>query len=200
MPRRNISSHERRKNATKKRRKNKNKNKNNRENQGNNNTEKKTKHLFGKVYAEWCGACKALKPKWDTMVNQLKTNTYLPKEEEQQISDSTMVHKNGIVLEIIEINSGDYDNFKTKYSNVLGDLNANGYPTIFRKISHSPVEYYQGDRSPEDLIAWALNETRKEKQNMGGSKRYHHQKHNNTLKNNHNKSFSQRIADFWGWK
>ena len=29
-------------------------------------------HLFGKVYADWCGACQALKPNWDHMLTQLK--------------------------------------------------------------------------------------------------------------------------------
>jgi len=173
------------------------------------------KHLFGKVYAEWCGACQALEPKWEDMVNQLKgqkSNSF--SEPEQNIKESIIVNKDGTVLEIIKIQDSEYDSYKSKYNDVLGNLEANGYPTIFRKKLHipeSPIEYYQGDRSPDNMIAWALDETRKEQQQqqeekrqrqmfIGGSKRNRKYRHNTAKRNNCNSSFSQRISNFWGWK
>jgi len=163
-------------------------------------------HLFGKVYADWCGACQALKPNWDHMLTQLKRhNSTNFSHPEQHIKKSIMVNKDGTVLEIIQIQDSDYENYKTKYTDILGNLEANGYPTIFRKKMHipdSPIEYYQGERTPENMIKWALDETRREDNNkrfMGGKKYGYKKYRHNTAKRN-NCSFSQRIANFWGWK
>jgi len=155
------------------------------------------KYIFGKVYADWCGACQALKPNWDEMISILK------KYDKSQSDSNVVANMDGIVIEVIEIQDTNFDSY-TKKNKLLNDLTANGYPTIFRKeiepTQTSKFEYYTGERNPDAMIAWASGKT------MGGSnhyKRYRNNKyrHNNTVKKNyHNKSFSQKIAEFWGWK
>jgi len=171
------------------------------------------KHLVGKVYAEWCGACQSLQPNWTEMLTQLngdKWENYSPEQKEVEMKKSIMVNKDGTVLEIIQIQDSDYDNVKNNRSE-LRDLEANGYPTIFRKKMHipnSPMEYYNGDRTPEDMIRWAFDHSNQSKPpeshtepfSSGGSK-YHNSKKSYRKKSNmHNKSFSQKISSFWGWK
>jgi len=171
------------------------------------------KHVFGKVYAEWCGACQHLEPNWIEMIDKLKQedingqewSKFTPEQKKQEMKKTIIIKKDGTVLEIIQIQDTDYENFKSNNSK-FSDLNADGFPTIFRKIENSPVEYYKGDRSSDDMINWALN-----RQNMGGTnkkginKKAKKQKiyHNKTYKkpvNNCNSTFSQKISKFWGWK
>jgi len=177
----------------------------------NKSTVSQKKHIFGKVYAEWCGACNHLLPSWIKMLNQLKGDEWKDiseEEKQEQMKQSIFIDKNGTILEIIQIQDSDYDNYKS-HRQELNSLNASSYPTIFRKIGDSPIEYYKGDRSPEDMISWALNTYSPTMRIMGGVKKIHTNKHNKTDKNhkNHKKScgacnsgFSQTIAKFWGWK
>jgi len=200
------------KNSQKKTPKKSQKNKSQKNNSQKNNSKKQIskksekKHIFGKVYAEWCGACKQLQPNWVEMLTKLNGNKwdeYSPQEKEQEMKKTIMVNKDGTVLEIIQIQDSDYENYKSQHSD-LRDLEANGYPTIFRKKMHipnSPIEYYNGNRSPDDLIDWALDRTRKEELespfvhfNNGGKKRV--KSHKKQKKH----SFSQKISNFWGWK
>ena len=39
------------------------------------------KHVFGKVYAEWCGACQHLEPNWIQMIDKLKQQDQLNGKE-----------------------------------------------------------------------------------------------------------------------
>jgi thiol-disulfide isomerase/thioredoxin len=171
----------------------------------------KKKHVFGKVYAEWCGACQNLEPNWIEMIDKLKQedklnsqewSNFTPDQKKQEMKKTIVINKDGTILEIIQIEDTDYDNFKSNNSQ-FSDLTANGFPTIFRKIENSPVEYYQGDRSPDDMIQWALN--RKVINNIGGSSKRdnnNNKRHNKTHKkpvNNCNSTFSQKISKFWGW-
>jgi thiol-disulfide isomerase/thioredoxin len=172
------------------------------------------KHIFGKVYADWCGACNGLLPKWMKMLHQLKGKEWknIPEEKKQEeMKKSIFIDKNGTVLEIIQIQDSDYDSYKSRRPE-LSSLEATGYPTIFRKIEDSPIEYYNGDRSPEDMISWALsaNSAPIKIENkilpiMGGNKKSH-SKHNKTEKKHKktcsacNSGFSQTISNFWGWK
>jgi thiol-disulfide isomerase/thioredoxin len=167
------------------------------------------KHVFGKVYAEWCGACQNLQPNWIEMIDKLKqqdTNgkewsNYTPEQKQQEMKKTIVINKDGTVLEIIQIEDTDYDNFKSNNSK-FNDLTANGFPTIFRKIENSPIEYYQGDRSPDNMIHWALNRPTIGGSNKKGSNKDKKQKinHNKTYKKSLNSTFSQKIAKFWGWK
>lgn len=169
----------------------------------------KKKHVFGKVYAEWCGACQNLQPKWVDMLDKLKGDEWktLPQDKkEQEMKKSIFIDKNGTILEIIQIQDSDYDSYKSQRPE-LNSLEATGYPTIFRKIEDSPIEYYKGDRSPEDMISWALNSPSSPMRIMGGNKKSMNKQNKHSKTKKHGKScgacnsgFSQTISKFWGWK
>jgi len=180
----------------------------------NKSTVSQKKHIFGKVYAEWCGACQGLQPKWMEMLRTLKGEEWKNKsenEQQEEMKKSIFIDKNGTVLEIIQIQDSDYDSYKSRRPE-LSSLEATGYPTIFRKKEDSPIEYYKGDRSPEDMISWALSSHSAPVQIenkmipiMGGYKKLH-SKHNKTQRKHKksctacNSGFSRSIAKFWGWK
>jgi thiol-disulfide isomerase/thioredoxin len=167
------------------------------------------KHTFGKVFANWCGACKALKPKWLEMLHILQNQSPTVSQEELNKDEAKkvfVINKDGMILEIVQVPDTDYESFKTERPD-LGDLEANGFPTIFRKIhdgEKSKVEYYNGDRDTKAMIDWAMGKTPiRQPLIMGGEKIQNHKK---TYKK-HKKScgacktgFSRSIAKFWGWK
>ena len=88
---------------------------------------------LGLVYADWCGHCNALKPEWNITKDMLKDNSN---------------------IKLVEINDKD-ENKNEVMKNIDSTLVANGYPTIFKKVSGKPVEYYQGERNAKDLVKWA---------------------------------------------
>ena len=90
--------------------------------------------IIGKVYADWCGHCQTLKPKWE----QLKE--ILPKGRVQTI-------------EIEETETDKRAEFEKKYKQTI---NVRGYPTIY-KIVNNKIEYYSGPREPEDMKRWVLS-------------------------------------------
>ena len=90
--------------------------------------------IVGKVYADWCGHCQTLKPKWE----QLKE--ILPKGRVQTI-------------EIEETETDKRAKFEKKYKKTI---NMRGYPTIFKMVN-GKIEYYSGPREPEDMKRWVLS-------------------------------------------
>ena len=90
--------------------------------------------IIGKVYADWCGHCQALKPKWE----QLKK--ILPKGRVQTV-------------EIEEAETDKRAQFEKTHKKTI---NVSGYPTIF-KIANGKIEYYSGPREPEDMKRWVLS-------------------------------------------
>jgi len=177
-------------------------------------------HIFGKVFANWCGACKALKPNWLEMVNKLNgINTSISEKEleEDEPKKTFIINKDGTILEIMQIPDTDYESYKQERPE-LNDLEANGFPTIFRKIQDSPIEYYTGERNPDAMIHWAMgrpaliaggSESGRPAVIAGGRKTHnknHKNLHNKTHKKHKkscgacNSGFSQTIAKFWGWK
>jgi len=87
---------------------------------------------LGLVYADWCGHCNALKPEWNVAKELLKDTPN---------------------INLIEINEKDENKDETM-KNIDPTLVANGYPTIFKKVSGKPLEYYQGERNATDLLKW----------------------------------------------
>jgi thiol-disulfide isomerase/thioredoxin len=90
--------------------------------------------IIGKVYADWCGHCQALKPKWE----QLKK--ILPKGRVQTI-------------EIEESETDKRAQFEKTHKKTI---DVSGYPTIF-KIVNNKIEYYSGPREPKDMKRWVLS-------------------------------------------
>jgi len=83
------------------------------------------------IYANWCGHCDMLKPKWQSM--------------KPLLSDK---------LSVVEIE--DSDPFKHDKINELNseinneNINVMGYPTLF-KINRGEIEYYNDEREPETM-------------------------------------------------
>lgn len=116
------------------------------------------KILVGKVYANWCGHCKSLKPEWLKMKKELKNKM-----------------KNlGYYIKFIEIEESQ-QNKLAKFKNKFPDLNINGFPTIF-KHSGGALEYYQGSRTTNEMLNWVVGKTKQNNQSkknffMGGKTR-----------------------------
>ena len=89
--------------------------------------------IVGKVYANWCGHCQELIPKWAALKqNMAKSN-----------------------IEFVEFEEAEVDKrneFEAKHT----PLEVNGYPTIFKIHPGKPVEYYNGSRTTEDMKQWIL--------------------------------------------
>ena len=97
------------------------------------NLTRKHKKIIGKIYANWCGYCTALKPEWEKMKQHLKNHP----------------------IEIVEIEASEIarlEAFKKKHG-----IQVDGYPTIF-KIT-GKVEYYKGPRDAESIKQWAQSNT-----------------------------------------
>jgi thiol-disulfide isomerase/thioredoxin len=102
--------------------------------------------LIGKIYADWCGHCRMLKPEW----NKLKYN---------------IKHKNGshgYQIHYIEIEQQNEQSKVDKVNKIyLHNTDKKlslqgGYPTIF-KIINGNIEYYSGDRKAEAMQKWFLH-------------------------------------------
>ena len=164
------------------------------------------KHVFGKVFADWCGACKQLKPNWIKMVNDYNGNIIISEDKinEDEPLKTFVINKNGMILEIVQIPHTDIDQYKLDNSE-FSDLEVTGYPTIFRKIMHEPdskIEYYTGSREPEDMIQWATGNS---VNISGGVNKKKSKTHNRTRKhikscNSCKSGFSQSISKFLRWK
>jgi hypothetical protein len=106
------------------------------------------KIIVGKIYAEWCGHCQDLKPKWEMMSSQVKRRSGGDKFKfmaiEQKNEDAQINHVNSTYLQ----------NSAEKLA-IQG-----GYPTIF-KIQGGKIEYYEGERDAEPMEKWAMGESDK---------------------------------------
>ena len=101
-----------------------------------NHKQSNNKIVIGKIYADWCGACKQLQGNWSEMkttINNENTNMFEFSEIEEKVMKP----------EIAKINK--------KY-NVNLELQG-GYPTIF-KIANGKLEYYNGGREPNQMLSW----------------------------------------------
>jgi thiol-disulfide isomerase/thioredoxin len=117
-------------------------------------TGKKPTLVLGKIYAEWCGHCKVLEPKWAVIEKEIPkrfppgSKPLVYKVEESNITDGGL----GLATMKPFLNNPD--------ANVeLQD----GYPTIF-KISRGSLSYYEGPREIGPIITWAMEGVRIKKQ------------------------------------
>jgi thiol-disulfide isomerase/thioredoxin len=106
---------------------------------------------YGKIYADWCGFCVALKPEWAKV-----ERTMMP----MRAANIESAHKDHTI-----------DVFNRKYNtNLPKDV---GFPTIFKLSKYGgKVEIYNGDRNAKNIISWLKNkpslEKKKEKLNFFG--------------------------------
>lgn len=110
---------------------------------------KKNVFVIGKIYADWCGHCTALAPKWKTLTKILRTK--IPKRQ--------------LIISDIEADNveGGLSTLNQQFLSDSDDKVAvqGGYPTIF-KIVNNKIHYYEGPRDVAPMLKWAL-EGRKNK-------------------------------------
>jgi len=122
---------------------------------------KKNIFVIGKIYANWCGHCTALAPKWNKLTKLLRKK--IPK---RQLVISNIESEN-VETGLSTLNQQFLSNSDEKVA-LQG-----GYPTIF-KIVNNTIHYYDGQRELAPMLKWAL----------AGIPRYHQSKKNyNTRKN-----------------
>jgi len=128
--------------------------------------------VVGKIYAEWCGHCKTLEPKWDIFDKKItnrfdkKNKPLVYKVEESDIDDPA------VGLESLRVHLAD----PTEKVSVQG-----GYPTIF-KIVNGVLSYYDGPREVGPMLMWATKglraphkiskHTRRHKNHKNKTKKY----------------------------
>jgi thiol-disulfide isomerase/thioredoxin len=94
--------------------------------------------VVGKVYADWCGHCQSLKPEWAKMKHKIHKKK----------------GKHHIVYEEVEEKEIDTKLKRIKNEQKV-NIEANGYPTLFR-ISNGKVDYYNGNRQSDAMADWYL--------------------------------------------
>jgi thiol-disulfide isomerase/thioredoxin len=102
----------------------------------------KNKLVFGKLHASWCGHCKDLAEIWPEIVSRIesKVNNVLIISIESEVMDNEVSKINNALV------------YKSSPKLALQE----GYPTIF-KIAHGRVQYYNGPREIEPMVAWAVS-------------------------------------------
>jgi len=113
------------------------------------NTRKRNrKEIIGKIYANWCGHCKALKPEWEKLKNHLKDNKNISFHEVES-EDSDKEHR------LNEFSK------KTKRGE---KISIRGFPMILR-FENGEMTEYNGERSAGKLAKWVT------KHKLSGGKR-----------------------------
>jgi hypothetical protein len=117
--------------------------------------------VVGKLYMDGCGHCVTLEEPWNQMTKK--------------------VGKKVTVEEDIEsAETGKLDELNKKYGT---DVSVQaGYPTIY-KIKKGVVEYYNGERTVQKLVSWALQKQGKSKKQkkIGGGKKTTNRKRSRRL-------------------
>jgi thiol-disulfide isomerase/thioredoxin len=109
--------------------------------------------VLGKIYANWCGHCKILEPKWAVI--------------EKEIPKRFQAGPKPLVYKVEESNMDDGEVGLATLKSHLNNPDANvelqdGYPTIF-KIAKGSLSYYEGPREIGPIITWAMEGLRKKK-------------------------------------
>jgi thiol-disulfide isomerase/thioredoxin len=99
---------------------------------------KKNVIVVGKVYANWCGHCQALKPEWKKM------KQHISKKKGRNHFVFVEIEESEIHSKLDKLN---------KDHNVV--VQASGFPTLFR-IEGGKVEYYGGNRQSNQMSNWYL--------------------------------------------
>uniref|UniRef100_A0A6C0D5L0 Thioredoxin domain-containing protein n=1 Tax=viral metagenome TaxID=1070528 RepID=A0A6C0D5L0_9ZZZZ len=128
----------------------------------------KNTFVIGKIYADWCGHCTALAPKWNKLTKLLRKK--IPK---RQLIISSIESEN-VDNGLSTLNQTYLSNSDEKVA-VQG-----GYPTIF-KVVNNTIYYYEGPRELAPMLKWALTGVPRYQQ----SKKNGRARKNKTRKNRH---------------
>jgi thiol-disulfide isomerase/thioredoxin len=136
--------------------------------------------IVGKVYADWCGHCRNLKPEWARM----KTKIHKNRGKKHIVYAEVEENEIGTKLRHIE-------------SRNKVQIAVNGYPTLF-KIVGGKVDYYNGNRNSQQMADWYL-EGGKEESNMpnvmkdvqGGRRRYFTRRRNRRRHNYRHRAYTR---------
>jgi thiol-disulfide isomerase/thioredoxin len=109
--------------------------------------------VLGKIYAEWCGHCKVLAPKWTVIEKEIPKR--FPSKSDQ------------LVYKVEESDMNDAEAGLATLKPFLANPSENvelqdGYPTIF-KIVNGELSYYEGPREVGPIITWAMEGLRTKK-------------------------------------
>lgn len=100
-------------------------------------------YVIGKIYADWCGHCMALAPKWKKLLKLIRTK----------------IPKNKLVISEIESEKVETGlsilNEKYLHDSDQKVAIQGGYPTIF-KIVNGKIDYYDGPREVSPMFKWAM--------------------------------------------
>jgi thiol-disulfide isomerase/thioredoxin len=112
----------------------------------------KGKHiLVGKVYANWCGHCRNLKPVWKELKTFIKTKA----------------KSLGLKVDFVEIEESQKKKM-AHFKKWNPDLEVSGYPTIFKKKKGGQIEYYNGERKLDKMRDWVLDKGENHYPSMNG--------------------------------
>ena len=100
---------------------------------------KKYPCAYGHVYSTECGHCINMQEAWDNLTNEVK-----------EVNNA---------IELIDISENHQKNVDEMNKKYHTDLKFSGYPTIFKVIKKkkTPIQYYTGDRSKEDMKKWLFS-------------------------------------------
>lgn len=94
--------------------------------------------IIGKLYMDGCPHCDNLVEPWNKMKNQI-----------------------GGSVEVVQFNPDQMDDLEKLNKKHKSNVSIQGgYPTIF-KIEGGKVEYYNGERTTEEMVKWAKNKSYK---------------------------------------
>ena len=89
---------------------------------------------YGHVYSTKCGHCINMQADWDKLKEEIRKE---------------------YAIELVDISDNHQEKVDATNLMYKTDLKFSGFPTIFKIIKkHTPVQYYQGDRSKKDMKKW----------------------------------------------
>jgi thiol-disulfide isomerase/thioredoxin len=115
----------------------------NRRKQSRNNRVVQSVVVVGRVYADWCGHCRAMAKDWEKIKDHFETQTKKYPHSKTK-------------YEVISINSDEMSVKKPQVEKMYlsnTEIVVKGYPTIFRIID-GKLDYYSGARTYSNLVRW----------------------------------------------
>jgi len=129
---------------------------------------KKPVLVIGKIFADWCGHCVALKPEWSKMKRDIAASMgrHLKnvRIEFREIGDTPHNKTKGLTVD------GMIEQFNKRHlSNAVEKLAVDGgYPTLF-KLHKGKLEYYKGSRDAKSMFQWYTSGHNGQNKMHGGS-------------------------------